>query len=370
MSRYDVAERKLLRFLLFVGVDEATCSKMLLTGSLPRRGEAGPFFRPSWMVYFLSSERLIGLFIGFSSAAHYAYSTVVGDLFAFRSRAVAPGLAPPPSLSPHIARLLRGYKKVLPPGKNKRTPLSTQLLVSFVSTLAGAEAADLAENTVTLSPATIQLALLTTAFVACLRVGEYTGHALQWTDVRVSPACCELLRSLLRLPAEVRRAHTRTSLAAAQDRRFFINLVLRKTKASPHAPVRVTLWPFRLNQSACPLTSLLVYMASRVLADGGLCPTSPFFGDALGTPVCRTLWTRALRRLGEQAGLSEEQLGKLSPHSLRGGGATAASVGGAHEDIIKALGRWRSDAVRVYIDTADVRALRAQQAIERTMRGT
>ena len=146
--------------------------------------------------------------------------------------------------------------------------------------------------------------------------------------------------------------------------------MLKKTKASPHAPVRVTIWPFQFNQSACPVTSLLVYMAGRVCADGGLRPESPFFGDEVGAPVSRTLWTRALRRLGEHTGLSEEQLGKLSPHSLRGGGATAASIGGAHEDVIKALGRWRSDAVRVYIDTADVRALRAQQAIERTMRGT
>ena len=73
-------------------------------------------------------------------------------------------------------------------------------------------------------------------------------------------------------------------------------------------------------------------------------------------------------RLGEHAGLSEEQLDKLSPHSLRVGGATAASIGGAHEDVIEALGRWWSD-VRANIDTADVRALRAQQAMERTMRG-
>ncbi len=279
------------------------------------------------------------------------------------------GYPPPPSLSPYNARLLRGYKKQLPPGKSKRAPLSTQLLASFVHTLVGAEEVDLARSPTALSQATLQLALLTTAFVACLRVGEYTGHALQWGDVRLSPACRELLCSLLRLPAKERRAHTQASLASPRDRRFFINLVLKKTKASPHAPVRVTLWPFHFNQSACPVTSLLVYMAGRVLADRGLRLESPFFGDEVGTPVSRTLWTRALRHLGEHAGLSEEQLDKLSPHSLRGGGATAASIGGAHEDVIKALGRWRSDAVRVYIDTADVRALRAQQAIERTMRG-
>ena len=47
-----------------------------------------------------------------------------------------------------------------------------------------------------------------------------------------------------------------------------------------------------------------------------------------------------------QAGIDAAQ---YSSHSLRHGGATAASVGGAIERLIKAHGRWKSDCVRVYI---------------------
>lgn len=46
------------------------------------------------------------------------------------------------------------------------------------------------------------------------------------------------------------------------------------------------------------------------------------------------------------AGIDE---GQYSSHSLRHGGATAASAGGVIERLIKAHGRWKSDCVRVYI---------------------
>lgn len=47
-----------------------------------------------------------------------------------------------------------------------------------------------------------------------------------------------------------------------------------------------------------------------------------------------------------EAGIDEAQ---YSSHSLRHGGATAASIGGVIERLIKAHGRWKSDCVRVYI---------------------
>ena len=54
-----------------------------------------------------------------------------------------------------------------------------------------------------------------------------------------------------------------------------------------------------------------------------------------------------------QAGIEAAQ---YSSHSLRHGGATAASAGGVIERLIKAHGRWKSDCVRVYIhDSLQVR---------------
>jgi hypothetical protein len=61
---------------------------------------------------------------------------------------------------------------------------------------------------------------------------------------------------------------------------------------------------------------------------------------------------RLRRRLRDVApllpGLSLD-LGALSAHSLRKGGATAAANAGVSEESIMAHGRWRSDAVKRYI---------------------
>ena len=59
-------------------------------------------------------------------------------------------------------------------------------------------------------------------------------------------------------------------------------------------------------------------------------------------------------------GIDEAQ---YSSHSLRHGGATAASAGGAIERLIKAHGRWKSDCVRVYIHDS----LQAKLSVSRAM---
>ena len=70
-----------------------------------------------------------------------------------------------------------------------------------------------------------------------------------------------------------------------------------------------------------------------------------------------------LKGLAKLAGVKPHLLKRLKPHSLRKGGATAASLGGASEEEIKALGRWKSDAVRVYVHSVQAKMKAAQKAL-------
>ena len=81
------------------------------------------------------------------------------------------------------------------------------------------------------------------------------------------------------------------------------------------------------------------------------------------SPIQRQHVGQALHALADALGWASEAKACLKPHSLRGGGATAAARGGASEEQIKALGRWASDAVRGYVHAAPERARDAQEAI-------
>ncbi len=59
-----------------------------------------------------------------------------------------------------------------------------------------------------------------------------------------------------------------------------------------------------------------------------------------------------------QGWAQEIELQDIGSHSLRRGGATAAANAGVSVDDIKAHGRWRSDAVEVYIRRSAERRLR------------
>lgn len=62
----------------------------------------------------------------------------------------------------------------------------------------------------------------------------------------------------------------------------------------------------------------------------------------------RALLAEAMRQIGP----SSPDLGVYTAHSLRRGGATAAANGGSPLEEIKAHGRWKSDAVRRYVQPA------------------
>ena len=95
---------------------------------------------------------------------------------------------------------------------------------------------------------------------------------------------------------------------------------------------------------ACPVLRL----SAILLANRGRPPTLPLFalptsgrGGSLTVPLARTWLRKLLRALGQSSA-------DWTLHSFRRGACTAAFEGGASLDDLRALGGWKSDAVRCY----------------------
>lgn len=73
----------------------------------------------------------------------------------------------------------------------------------------------------------------------------------------------------------------------------------------------------------------------------------PFLLFQSGQPLSRQLLTSWLRQIVASVGLP----GNFSSHSFRIGAATVAARQGIPDHLIQALGRWTSNAYRLYIRT-------------------
>ena len=121
---------------------------------------------------FLASEGLLCNFLAFSSMSRYAFSTVYADIYAWRARANGPGSSAIAPLSPFACKLLRGYKKLFPPGLNKCTPLGGAQLLTFMEALIYEESRMITCYPDAPASDSLQAAMLTSSFV--------TGPAFGW----------------------------------------------------------------------------------------------------------------------------------------------------------------------------------------------
>ena len=79
-------------------------------------------------------------------------------------------------------------------------------------------------------------------------------------------------------------------------------------------------------------------------------PSSPLFITAQGLPLSHSIMTSAMRSLLRGAGYQSEG---FTPHSLRAGAATDAAQRGLPDSVVQQLGRWKSQAFRVYLRPSD-----------------
>ena len=93
----------------------------------------------------------------------------------------------------------------------------------------------------------------------------------------------------------------------------------------------------------CPVAALLAYLVVRGNSEG------PLF-LLRGQPLTRPKLVLELRKALAAAGLQPD---KYAGHSFRIGAATTAAACGVPVDVIKTLGRWKSQAYQLYVRIPD-----------------
>ncbi len=117
-----------------------------------------------------------------------------------------------------------------------------------------------------------------------------------------------------------------------------------RIKASKTDPFRlgVTIYLGATGKWLCPVASLLAYMVLRGNKAG------PLFSFSNGRLLTRARFVVALQAALRGAGVDARQ---YTGHSFRIGAATTAAVCGLQDSLIQTLGRWRSSAYTIYIQT-------------------
>ena len=102
----------------------------------------------------------------------------------------------------------------------------------------------------------------------------------------------------------------------------------------------VTIFVGKTDSPFCPVSTALAYMARRGPEEGLL------FRFHSGLPLSYSRLVAALQDVLGRAGYNPEE---YTGHTFRIGAATTAVACGIPIDTIKTLGRWKSDACRLYV---------------------
>lgn len=118
-----------------------------------------------------------------------------------------------------------------------------------------------------------------------------------------------------------------------------ISVRIKQSKTDPFRQ-GVSIFLGRTEAVICPVAALLAYLARRGSGDG------PLFRFENGQPLTRSRLVIEVRKALQEAGLQPEI---YSGHSFRIGAATTAAACGISAEVIKTLGRWRSQAYQLYV---------------------
>lgn len=238
---------------------------------------------------------------------------------------------------PLVARCYKGIKKALGsgPGKRIRRPITTSILAKVKAHL------------VPSFTTTLFYAAATLATYGLLRMGEFT------TNERPDAASAFKLLTLAQLQLHAEDGSIVPSTSREQWTHVTnLSLLLRVSKTNPfRQTVRVRVW------NAVSVQAMLDYLRIHpCLAN----TTAPLF---VMSATCHKALTRdamiqATRAVLKHCGYDESQ---FSGHSYRKGGATSLAEAGVAEWIIQLLGRWASDAYKLYIATPVDKLLQANR---------
>lgn len=106
------------------------------------------------------------------------------------------------------------------------------------------------------------------------------------------------------------------------------------------------------------LTCPVAAVQAMGLAFPGSGPNSPLFQMADGTPLRKEVFVSRVRLFLGRAGHNSSE---YTGHSFRRGAATTAGLAGYRAHEIQQMGRWVSDAYKLYLDTPTERLVRLSQ---------
>ena len=115
-----------------------------------------------------------------------------------------------------------------------------------------------------------------------------------------------------------------------------------KTSNTDHERKVADVYVGKTGDILCPVSALLAYLAVRGALPG------PLFQLQDGSPLTKDYFIQKFRAALTNIGFEASQ---YAGHSFRIGAATTAAEKGI-EDLIKAMGRWKSQAYLTYIKTA------------------
>ncbi len=255
-----------------------------------------------------ASELTILRFIGNCSASKQA-STLRVYLSAIRALHVQSGYPDPLINCLRIPLAIKGLRRsqslnLKPAGK---LPITALVLLSIKSNLNVSDPDD-----------AMLWAACCTAFFGFLRAAEFTCSPSQFQEgVHLSLACIKIDKSPIPDTVHVYLPRSKTDQFGKG-----CSILLARSDCA-----------------LCPVAALMSYLMIRGSSPG------PLFRFSDGSPLSKSKLFTNLQRLLSQAGWQ----GRYTLHSFRVGAATTAASLGFPTHLIQALGRWSSDAYKVYI---------------------
>lgn len=207
-----------------------------------------------------------------------------------------------------VRRALEGWGRLTPSRTVPRSPITFELLIQMRSKL----------RSICWSKFEARLfsAAFSLAFFGALRVGEVVLEQKRDGGSR------GLLLQDVSMSQSDLRVHIRNSKTDQVGR----GAVIRLSATGEKGP--------------CPVKDLKRYLSLRPAGEG------PLFIHENGHPLVRHQFTKVMRKVVVACG---RKASEFAPHSFRIGAATTAAHWGLSARRIKDLGRWRSDAFKVYV---------------------
>lgn len=254
-----------------------------------------------------ASELTILRFIGEISDSRQA-STLKVYLSAVRALHVQMGFLDPFLNRPRIPMVIKGLRRSQSSTKRpEKLPITALVLYSLKLQLDLTKKDDL-----------MFWAVCCTAFFGFLRAAEFTVPSSGFqSGLHLSLADVSVDSYPLPSTAFVHLAHSKTD-------QFGKGYSIVLARSDGHI---------------CPVAALMSYLQCRGSQDG------PLFVFADGSPLTRPKLNARLQALLAAAGWQ----GRYTLHSFRVGAATTAASLGFPDYLIQAMGRWSSDAYKVYI---------------------